>query len=417
MSLYIPKQRAKNSFRLARDDLTPRRASTHLEDLDLAAMTQTYVPHRFSGGEIRNIPVYDREKNRIARCSRIVSMPPVFPRQPTVPENVVCLQPATGLKPANLNQDKISTQEKKHDIQDLETSLIITLDPGRVEMPAFSHRNSVAETRTSWFPVRNVRRHSERPISTTRVHENRPETRFENPEFLLNTSRTDFSKRPPVNSTEFPKFVPQYRGPRPNSKIPPVMAKRIGENPSNCRWLQNASHTSVSSPETYESSRNSGSGSQFSAEASETDLLSMEGCDLLDILSYYTEDRKGSTENIHHHDDSPPEPPKHLRRIMSEVIRPNDRQPHPIFNLSKPSLDFCLDMGAEYEKSRFMIPEENKIPRPAVRYPKNKITIRKRTPENKPKENHSMQSKGDRRSVSTKELISAFKSGFGITSR
>lgn len=111
--------------------------------------------------------------------------------------------------------------------------------------------------------------------------------------------------------------------------------------------------------------------------------------DVDDIPSYYKNsdllqpDNFGKADSLFGDSDesvAPPVPLKQGRRAASS-FHPG---PPPAFN-------YCLDLGAEYDKSRFMIPKDQSLERPADDRLHKPLVAGKSTPPSTPKETHTEQ--------------------------
>ncbi|OBA20360.1 hypothetical protein METBIDRAFT_32369 [Metschnikowia bicuspidata var. bicuspidata NRRL YB-4993] len=324
--------------------------------------------------------------------------------------------------------------------------------------------------------LKNTYLHNEKqaPVSLN-IHKRDTLRDLENPEFLLQTTAPDRSKRLSVN-TQFPRFVPQFQH-QPQSRGPENRLQNTAQPIAETAFLQTQEnldkHTLASAGTSNHMSTSESHCSVQTDASSETDLLSLGICasesvspyegkadsnplsqktvgssfEMAEAGSSYHEDlqntrplygrpqtvpsyheKEGSCpEHIqieeptsvynstvfdpHAEKELPPEPPKHQRRPLSAFVPHVKRTARPVSKVPRRSLDFCLDMGADYDKSRFMIPAEHQV-HPEARRLREEAIFRKDI-SNLGKDARQPKKGGDRSGSSLRNVFSGFRRGLG----
>ncbi|KAM9904149.1 hypothetical protein OXX69_007674 [Metschnikowia pulcherrima] len=507
MYTQLPKQRARASYGLSREDLTPRSASANMDDFDFRAVAEKYSPHKYTAEQIPEIPVYNRETNKFRRFSRIVSVPEMSVQEPAAPSQPASLGQANKHEKAGIYRPNPVEKDVERDYKHITRKIPeIGIEPSEPKAAPLSPQG--ARRIHEWIN----RRSSPPPKNGDPKSRPRSETKgleaFENPEFMLDTRRNVSEKHSSANPKQFPKFVPQYQ-PHFRTRSIKEPENTVSETTAPKSHERQYSTPVTATPATYASSRVSTFESHLSVKSyasSETELSSVECCEP-DIFSYY--EKAGGSRSQYEgslferpradEDDLPPEPPKHERRIVSDMVlstsrdavprkntgeaknlhkpftsthgdmvsstqdkaisrarvnpatkaqivmpsssdnalsvksenlpqsqtkqkprsRSNHVRPHSAAMHSsgvpaKPAHDFCLDFGADYNKSKFTIPIENQVRRPHRH--NDQVFIRKAVIPLK-ESNTEAPTNGDRRSVSSgNRVFSGLKNGLGLLS-
>ncbi|KAF8002257.1 hypothetical protein HF325_003222 [Metschnikowia pulcherrima] len=500
MYTQLPKQRARASYGLSREDLTPRLASANMDDFDFRAVAEKYSPHKYTAEQIPEIPVYNRETNKFRRFSRIVSVPEMSVQELAAPSQPASLGQFKKHEKAGIYRPKPVEKDGEKDYKHITRKIPeLGVEPNEPKAAPLSPQGArrIHEwiNRRSSPPPKNGDPKS-RPSSETKRLE-----AFENPEFMLDTRRNVSEKHSSANPKQFPKFVPQYQ-PHFRTRSIKEPENMVLETTTPKSHERQDSTPVTATPATYASSRVSTFESHLSVKSyasSETELLSVECCEP-DIFSYY--EKAGGLRSQYEgslferpradEDDLPPEPPKHERRIVSDMVLSTSRDAVPRNNIGEAKIlhkpitsthgdmvsptqdkaisrarvnpatkaqivmpsssdnalsvksentettftlkprapsfisnaffrcsgqtahDFCLDFGADYNKSKFTIPVENQVRRPHRH--NDQIFIRKAAIHLK-ESNTEAPTNGDRRSVSSgNRVFSGLKNGLGLLS-
>lgn len=286
-------------------DLCPPTSPTCINALDLASAVETYTPRTLTAHDIPHIPVYNREKNMILRFPRVASVPVYFNRG-SDPEHAHSLK--TRLEPCKLPAPSLLPQPDPH-----------------VRPVPVKHSPGLA------FPLGS--------------------------EPLRNRGPADFPSRANVSDKS------AFSWPQGKS----ALGQSKHNHNSACSDTSSAT-ISVGSTvlpvyrrsSTFDLPDHRRSLSAYSASTGPSNILHIDLSEEVDMKSFYEcyfnklyfEDSDSLFSST---SDGPKE--RATRRVASESSRPGHAKP----SVRAFTEDVCLDVCADYEKSRFMVPESHLV--------------------------------------------------------